>query len=169
MTRPASADNRNRRGSYLDPPPDIFAPAALTRPKSAMTLRVRGQLSHVKGMATLVQGRGRIAGVQVEDLTAGRLLLDRDSEVVIQAASENREATMRDIVDRRQRKYDQDRLVSDKKEDALAKMIVELDVLEAAQASADTANRHEVEAHQRMDEVRVETEAAEAMEREASE
>ena len=135
----------------------------------AMTLRVRGQLSHVKGMATAVSKPTLAKSIQVQDLTTGKLLLDRDSEVAIDNAIRLRETEMRDIVDRRQRKYDQDRLISDKKEDMLAKMMIERDVLETAWHAAETANTVEAETCARLDDIRDETQAAEDAMAEATE
>lgn len=155
--RPSSSAAPHRAPPQL--PQDKFAPPPLQRPKSALTLRVRGQLSHVKGMATQVLKNK--PSLQVEDLATGKLLLDRDSEVAIERATSEREHEMRDIVDRRQRKYDLDRLSSDKKEDMLGKMMVELDVLETAKAAGETANRVEEATNQRLDDIRDETQAAE--------
>ena len=109
----------------------------LERPKSAsaLSLGMRNQLAQVKSMANRVS-RANLHdnGLHVEDLTTGRLLLNRDSDVTVTLAADAREAEMRDIVDRRQGIYNRGRLVSDKKEDVLSKMMIELDVLEAAKA-----------------------------------
>ena len=126
MSRPSSAAARRRAPTLAEAAPSLFEPAPLQKSKSALTLRVRGQLSHLKGMANMVsQGLLRGEGaLTLEDLTTGQLLLDRDSEVTISKAAGEREREMRDIVDRRQIKYNRDRLVSDTKEDALSKMCV---------------------------------------------
>ena len=95
-SRPGSA--ARRRGAAQEESPvlggALFIPAPLTRPKSALSLRVRSQLSHVKGMATMVSSRTTdelTTGTKIEDLTTGRLVLDRDSEAAIDAAVQERE------------------------------------------------------------------------------
>ena len=90
----------------LRPEDSVFAPAPLQRPKSALTLRVRNQLAHVKSMSVLVssaalRGEGTL---QLEDLTSGKLLLDHDGKLMLQKASHSREEEMRDIVNARQQR-----------------------------------------------------------------
>ena len=166
-SRPGSA--ARRRGAAQEESPvlggALFIPAPLTRPKSALSLRVRSQLSHVKGMATMVSSRTTdelTTGTKIEDLTTGRLVLDRDSEAAIDAAVQEREREMRDIMKRRQHKYNRDRLVSDRKEDTLAKMLIELEILQSAEAKAESVNKFEALAHDRLQEVNEEVASAES-------
>ena len=109
--------------------------------------RPRLQLSHIKTIAATVSMASlREAGDVLEDLTTEKLQLARDSELYVINAAESRESEMRDILDRRYRQYNQKRLASDKKEDTLAKMIVELEALETFKAKEEKSSKVEDQA-----------------------
>ena len=109
--------------------------------------RPRLQLSHIKTIAATVSMASlREAGDVLEDLTTEKLQLARDSELYVINAAESRESEMRDILDRRYRQYNQQRLASDKKEDTLAKMIVELEALETFKAKEEKSSKVEDQA-----------------------
>lgn len=145
--------------------PSLFAPAALPRPKSALNLRIKGQLSQVKSMANLVRHGG--ASSTLEDLTTGKLLLDRDSKLHVKKTAEERKAEMFQITQAVQRKYDRQRLVSDAKEAALAKMVHELTELESFKARLEAASSKKDVELARLDDVREEVRVAEASMEEA--
>ena len=146
---PRSRGQRTEEGSTSS----VFAPPPLPRPKSALTLRVKKQISEVKSLANLVSGSMRGEAATYEDLTTGRLLLAHDSKLQVKQTAINREQEMREIVDARCRKYNAGRLVSDRKEDALAKMIAELEQLEGINARVERTNKANDLELQRLDQV----------------
>ena len=112
---------RPRSASRLRPREDV---ATLVRPKSAITLRVKGQLWKVKSKARLVSKDRSSVGMLTddEDLKAARLGFDRESQLQVSHAIENRKHEMQELVNAAARRYDERRRVVDKKEDALAKV-----------------------------------------------
>ena len=122
----------------------MFAPVALQRPKSAMTMRVKHQLSQIKSSAVAVSMAAlRAEQPAMNDLTTERLQLENDSNLQVRKLKEDRVAEMIDINTRRYRKYNQQRLQSDQKEATLTKMIFELEALQSAKAREEKSSKVE--------------------------
>ena len=138
-----------------------FEPAPIPRPKSALNLHVRKELGRIKGLANSVSSsaageRHGSGALILEDLTSKQLMLSHDTELQVERTMVAREREMRDIVDGRQRKYNQRRLLSDKKEDALTKMVLELEALESFKTKMERASKVEDIEARRLAEVREE-------------
>ena len=110
-----------------------------------MTMRTKQQLSQIKSIAQSVsmaalRGDGE---PELNDLTSEQLQLENDSNLQVRHLKQYRVDEMLDIQDRRFRKYNQQRLVSDQKEDTLSKMMLELEALQSAKAREEKSSHAE--------------------------
>ena len=114
---------------------------------------LRHQVLHVKSMASLVSQSTGITP-SPDHLVRDGLLLDRESKLQVKKTLVAREDEMRDIIDKRRQKWNQERLVADRKDGALSRLGFELQSLQTgadATTSSASALQGEVMAARRME------------------